>query len=92
MSYLKPTEFKKEGSRKGNVPFWVGVFQCYFRDCHCKGELSINTKEDDFMTARLSETILHAVTDQKKKSNKKSKEKFLKNFIRNKSCNNQNLQ
>ena len=44
------------------------------------------------MTARFSETILHAVTDQKKKSNKKSKEKFLKNFIRNKSCNNQNLQ
>ena len=48
------------------VPFWVRVVQYSFRDCQYKGELAINTEEDDFMTARFSGTILHAVTALKK--------------------------
>ena len=64
---LKANRIKTEGSRKGNVPFWVGVVKCSFSDCQCKGELSINTEEDDFMTARFSGTILHAVTEIKRR-------------------------
>ena len=41
----KTNRIRKEGSRKGNVPFRVGVVEWSFRDCQCKGELSINTEK-----------------------------------------------
>ena len=53
----KANRIKKESSHKGYIPFWVVVVKCCFRDCRCKGELSINTEEDDFMAARFSGTI-----------------------------------
>ena len=62
---LKANRIKKEDSRKGNLSFWVAVVKCTFRDNakECKQELSINTEEYNFMSARFSGTILHAVTE-----------------------------
>ena len=83
---FKANRLKKKGSHKGNVLFWVGFVKCSFRDCQCKGKLSINTKKDHAMTARFSGTILQAVTEIKRRKVTVEERTSLKNFIRNKSC------
>ena len=75
---FKVNRIKKEGSRKGNVLFWFRVVKCSFRDCQCKGELSINTDEDDFMTARFNGTFLHVVTEIKRRKVTGEESKSLK--------------
>ena len=46
-SNFKSNRFKKENSRKQNIPFWRGAVECTFEHCSCKANLKTFKKNSN---------------------------------------------
>ena len=44
---FKSNRFKKENSRKQNIPFWRGAVECTFEHCSCKANLKTFKKNSN---------------------------------------------
>ena len=57
---FRSNRFKKENSRKQNIPFWRGAVECTFEHFSCKGNLKILKKNSNNICVTFAGKIKHS--------------------------------